>query len=131
MDPEQFNIVHKEVNSHSRTIKKAMFISIHDPTLNRNLGKYHLLHIWEHLLQASPTLQLKPSSLAASLPHPPNHPLPIPIPIQVPPSCYTYWWGHILFLVSIQHLGLIPPETSLNTPKSPYKLHPPTAVLSW
>ena len=26
MDPEQFNIVHKEVNSHSRTIKEAMFI---------------------------------------------------------------------------------------------------------
>ena len=26
MDPEQFNIVHKETNSHSRTIKEAMFI---------------------------------------------------------------------------------------------------------
>ena len=63
MDPEQFNIVHKEVNSLSRTIKKAMFICIQDPNLNRNLGKYQLQHIWDHLLQASPTLQLKPSSL--------------------------------------------------------------------
>ena len=62
LDPEQFNIVHKEVHSHSRTIKEAMFIHVHDPTLNRNLGKYQLLHIWDHLLQASPTLQLKPSS---------------------------------------------------------------------
>ena len=62
MDPEQFNIVHKEVNSHSRTIKEAMFIHVQDPTLNRNLGKYQLPHIWDHLLYASPTLQCKPSS---------------------------------------------------------------------
>ena len=52
MDPDQFNIVHKEVNSHSRTIKEAMFICMQDPTLNRNLGKYQLLYIWDHLLQA-------------------------------------------------------------------------------
>ena len=62
MDPEQFNIVHKEVNSHSRTIKKAMFICMQDPTINRNLGKYQLPHIWDHLLQVSPILQCKPSS---------------------------------------------------------------------
>ena len=31
MDPNQFNIVHKEVNSQSRTIKEAMFIYIQDP----------------------------------------------------------------------------------------------------
>ena len=44
----------------------------------------------EHLLQASPTLQQKPSSLPGPTPHPPNHPLHIPIPVQVPPSHYTY-----------------------------------------
>ena len=73
LDPEQLNIVHKEVNSHSRTIKESMFIHVHDPTLNRNLGKYQLPHTWDHLLQASPALQLKPSSL----PTPPTTPLPI------------------------------------------------------
>ena len=62
MDPEQFNIVHKEVNSHSRTIKEAMFICVQDPMLNSNLGKYQLPYIWEHLLQESPTLQHRPSS---------------------------------------------------------------------
>ena len=31
MDPEQFSIVHKEVNMQSRTIKKAMFIHVQDP----------------------------------------------------------------------------------------------------
>ena len=71
VDPEQFNIVHKEVNSHSRTIKEAMFICIQDPTLNRNLGKYQLPHIWDHLLQVSPTLQHKPSSHPTT-PTPPN-----------------------------------------------------------
>ena len=70
--PEHFNIVHKEVNSHARTIKESMFTHVPDPTLNRNLGKYQLLHIWDHLLQASPALQLKPSSLPAS-PTPPNY----------------------------------------------------------
>ena len=67
IDPEQFNIVHKEVNSHSRTIKEPMFIHVQHPTVNRNLGTYQLPHIWDHLLQVSPTLQLKPSSLPASL----------------------------------------------------------------
>ena len=62
MDPNQFNIVHKEINSQSRTIKEAMFIHVQDPTLNRNLGKYQLLHIWDHLPLASPTLQHKPTN---------------------------------------------------------------------
>ena len=62
MDPNQFNKVHKEVNSHSRTIKEAMFIWVQDPPLNRNLGKYQHPHIWDHLLQASPTLQHKPTN---------------------------------------------------------------------
>ena len=62
MDLNQFNILHKEVNSQHRTIKEAMFIHMQDPPLNRNLGKYQLLHIWDHLLQASPTLQCKPAN---------------------------------------------------------------------
>ena len=56
LDLDLFNIIHKEVHSHSRTIKEAMFIHVLDPTLNRNLGKYELLHMWDNLLQASPTL---------------------------------------------------------------------------
>ena len=31
LDPNQFNIMHKEVHSQSRTIKEAMFICIQDP----------------------------------------------------------------------------------------------------
>ena len=84
VDPEQFNIVQKEVNSHSRTITEAMFICVWDPTLNRNLGKYQLHHIWDHLHQASPTLKCKPSS------HPTT-----PTP--------TYWFPHTIPLTV--HIG--------------------------
>ena len=91
IDSEQFSIVHKEVNSHSRTIKEAMFIWVQDPTLNRNLGKYQLPHIWNHLPMASPNLQCKPSSIpTTSDPHL-IHPLLIPSP----PTTHT-GRGHIL-----------------------------------
>ena len=79
MDPEQFNIVHKEVNSHYRTIKEAMCICVQDPALNTNIGKYQLPHIWDHLLQASPTLQCKPSN------HPTNPPHLTPLLVPTPP----------------------------------------------
>ena len=65
MDPNQFSVVHKEVNMQSRTIKEAIFIHVQDPLLNRNLGKYHLPHIWDQLLQASPMFQHKPTSQPA------------------------------------------------------------------
>ena len=46
LDSDNFNTIHKEVHSHSRTIKEAMCICVNDPTLNRDLGKYQLQHIW-------------------------------------------------------------------------------------
>ena len=79
LEPDNFKIIHKEVHSHSRIIKEAMFISVNDPTLNRNLGKYQCPHIWDCILQASPMLQLKPSSLPAS-------PTPLPLTILSIPT---------------------------------------------
>ena len=84
LDPDHFNTVHKEVNSHSRTIKESMFICVYDPKLNRNLGKYQLLHIWYHLLQASPMLQLKPCSPPA-----PHSSLTTPLPYHPTPTTYA------------------------------------------
>ena len=92
MDPEQFSIVHKEVNNQSRTIKEAMFIWVQDPALNRNLGKSQLLHIWDHLLMAYPTLQCKPSSIPTASPKHLVHPL-----LASSPSCYPYRLGHKLY----------------------------------
>ena len=71
LDPNFFNIINKETLGFSRTTKEAVFIRVNDPTLNRNLRKYQLLHVWDSVLQETPTLQLKPSSL-------PHSPPPIP-----------------------------------------------------
>ena len=44
---ENFTIVGKEDLNLKRAIKEAMYIRTNDPSLNRNVGKYHLPHIWE------------------------------------------------------------------------------------
>ena len=42
----------------SRNIKEAMFIRVNDPSLNRNIGKYQLPHIWDQVLQDTPAQQI-------------------------------------------------------------------------
>ena len=37
-----FNIVGREDLNQMRTIKEALYIRVSDPSLNRNVGKYHL-----------------------------------------------------------------------------------------
>ena len=59
VSPDCFNIVHSESQGTTRNIKEAMFIRVNDPTLNRNLGKYQLPHIWDNILQDTLMLQLK------------------------------------------------------------------------
>ena len=47
---ENFEIVGREDQNLTRTIKEALYIRVNDPSLNRNIGKYHLLHIWDEVL---------------------------------------------------------------------------------
>ena len=42
-----FNIIGREEQGLARTIKEAIFIRENNPTLNRNIGKYNLNHIWD------------------------------------------------------------------------------------
>ena len=42
----------------ARTIQEAMFIRVNNPTLNRNIGKYNLPHIWDRILFTIPELKL-------------------------------------------------------------------------
>ena len=98
MDPNQFSIVHKEVNMQSRTIKEAMFIHVQDPPLNKYLGKYQLLHIWDQLLQASPTFQHKPTPKPLPTHNPPTGKTTLPLP-SYPPTVHL-GGGHKLFLFS-------------------------------
>ena len=56
---ENFKIVGKEDQNLMRTIKEAIYIRVNDPSLNRNIGKYHLPHIWDEVLFIISELKLK------------------------------------------------------------------------
>ena len=44
---DNFSIVGSEDHNIARSIKEAILIGVNDPSLNRNIGKYQLPHIWE------------------------------------------------------------------------------------
>ena len=56
---DNFSIVGRDDQSMTRTIREAMLIRVNDPSLNRNIGKYQLPHIWDEVLVRSPEMQLK------------------------------------------------------------------------
>ena len=55
---ENFKIISREENSLARTIKEGMYIRVKNPTLNRNIGKYNLPHIWDQVLFTIPELKM-------------------------------------------------------------------------
>ena len=56
---ENFKIIGREDNSLARTIKESIYIRVNNPTLNRNIGKYNLPHIWDNILFNIPELKMK------------------------------------------------------------------------
>ena len=56
---DNFSIVGREDQYLSRTIKEALYIKVNNPSLNRNIGKYHLPHIWDEVLFSTSELKLK------------------------------------------------------------------------
>ena len=56
---DNFSIVGREEHSIARTIKEAILIRVIVPSLNRNIGKFQLPHIWDEVLVKSPELKLK------------------------------------------------------------------------
>ena len=56
-----FNIIGSKEQGLARTIKEAIYIRVNNPTLNRNIGKYNLNHIWDRVLFNSPALKLDSS----------------------------------------------------------------------
>ena len=43
-------IIRREDHGIARTIEESIYISVNTPTLNRNIGKYNLHHIWDRFL---------------------------------------------------------------------------------
>ena len=56
---DNFSIVGREDQNIARTIKEAIPIRVNDPSLNRNIGKYQLPHIWYEELVKLPELKFK------------------------------------------------------------------------
>ena len=56
---ENFNIVGREDQNLSRAIKEALYIRVNSPSLNRNIGKFHLPHIWDEVLFNTSELKFK------------------------------------------------------------------------
>ena len=56
---QDFSIVGREDQNLIRAIKEAIYIRVNNPSLNRNIGKYHLPHIWDEVLLNISELKLK------------------------------------------------------------------------
>ena len=55
----KFTIVGREDQNLTRAIKEVVLIRVNDPSLKRNIGKYHLPHIWDEVLHRTSELKLK------------------------------------------------------------------------
>ena len=47
---ENFKIIGRVGQNMARAIKETIYMRVNDPTLNRNIGKYNLPHIWNKVL---------------------------------------------------------------------------------
>ena len=56
---DNFSIVVREDQNLMRLIKESIYIRVNNPSLNKNVGKYHLPHIWGEVLFNSPELKIK------------------------------------------------------------------------
>ena len=56
---QNFSIVGREDQNLKRAIKEALLIRVNNPSLNRNVGKFHLPCIWDEVLFNTSELKLK------------------------------------------------------------------------
>ena len=56
---ENVSIVGREDQNLCRWIKEALYKRVNNPSLNKNIGKYHLPHIWDEVLHNTSELKLK------------------------------------------------------------------------
>ena len=56
---DNFSILGREDQNLARLIIESMYIRANKPSLNKNVGKYHLAHIWDEVLLNISELKLK------------------------------------------------------------------------
>ena len=55
---ENFKVIGRKGHNMARTVREAMYIRVNNPTLNRNIGKYNLPHLWDGILHSIPELKI-------------------------------------------------------------------------
>ena len=58
LSQDNFSIIGREGQDITRLIKESIFIRINNPTLNRNIGKFQLSHIWDRVLFGTPNIKV-------------------------------------------------------------------------
>ena len=56
--PENFNIIGREEHGLATTVKESIYIRVNNPTLDRNICKYNLHHIWDRVLLSNPDFKI-------------------------------------------------------------------------
>ena len=56
---DNFQVIGREGHNLARNIKESIYIRVHNPTLNKNIGKFNLPHIWDRVLLNTISLNLK------------------------------------------------------------------------
>ena len=56
---DNFQIIGREDHGIARTINESIYIRVNNPTLNRDIGKFNLHHIWDRVLLNTPGLKIK------------------------------------------------------------------------
>ena len=56
---DNFSVVGREEHNLSRLIKESMYNRVNGPFLKKNIGKFHLPHLWDEVLNNSRELKLK------------------------------------------------------------------------
>ena len=54
-----FQLIGREGQNLARNIKESIYIRVNNPSLNNNIGKFNLFHIWDRVLLNTKGLTLK------------------------------------------------------------------------
>ena len=58
LSQDNFYIIGREGQDLTRVIKESIYIRVNNPTLNRNIGKFQLHHIWNRVLFSTPYIKV-------------------------------------------------------------------------
>ena len=58
LSPDNFSLIGREGQDLTKLIKESIYIRLNNPTLNRNIGKFQLNHIWDKVPFSTTNLKI-------------------------------------------------------------------------